>query len=120
MEYPKFKLNKDWNIESDFAGIKNKILIFSEGHTFEANEEGLYIIEWIGGKMSFNEDQMRLNKELFTPEEIRDDIEIHIEEVSEDDSILVRNWRIQLDVKTTRSKLKEFEVRFRESVRDII
>jgi hypothetical protein len=120
MEYPKFKLNKDWNIESDFAGIKNKILIFSEGHTFEANEEGLYIIEWIGGKMSFTEDQMRLNKELFTPEEIRDDIEIHIEEVSEDDSILVRNWRIQLDVKTTRKKLKEVQQLIEKHIRPIL
>lgn len=120
MEYPKFKLNKDWNIESDFAGIKNKILIFSEGHTFESNEEGLYIIEWIGGKMSFSEDQMRLNKELFTPEEIRDDIEIHIEEISEDDDILVRNWRIQLDVKTTRKKLKEVQRIIEEQVKPIL
>ena len=120
MEYPKFKLNKDWNIESDFAGIKNKILIFSEGHTFESNEEGLYIIEWIGGKMSFTEDQMRLNKELFTPEEIRDDIEIHIEEISENDDILVRNWRIQLDVKTTRKKLKEVQRIIEEQVKPIL
>ena len=120
MEYPKFKLNKDWNIESDFAGIKNKILIFSEGHNFEANEEGLYIIEWIGGKMSFTEDQMRLNKELFTPEEIRDDIEIHIEEISENDDILVRNWRIQLDVKTTRKKLKEVQRIIEEQVKPIL
>lgn len=120
MEYPKFKLNKDWNIESDFAGIKNKILIFSEGHTFESNEEGQYIIEWIGGKMSFSEDQMRLNKELFTPEEIIDDIEIHIEEISEDDDILVRNWRIQLDVKTTRKKLKEVQRIIEEQVKPIL
>jgi len=115
MQYPKFSLNKDWNIESEFAGIKNKTLIFSAGHIFEANEEGQYIIEWIGGRMSFNEDQMRLNKELFTPIE-NDDIEIIIEEIDDDDDNIVRNWRIQLDIKTTRKKLKEFEKKFRESI----
>lgn len=120
MQYPKFSLNKDWNIESEFAGIKNKVLIFPEGHIFEANEDGEYIIEWIGGRMSFDEYQMRLNKELFTPIEIRSDIEITIEEIDDIDENLVRNWRIQLDVKTTRKKLKEFEIRFRDSINDII
>ena len=120
MEYPKFKLNKDWNIESEFAGVKNKVLIFSSGHIFEANEDGEYVIEWIGGRMSFDEDQMRLNNELFTPIETRDDIEIHIEEIPEDDDILVRNCRIQLDVKTTRKKLKEVQRIIEEQVKPIL
>lgn len=120
MQYPKFSLNKDWNIESEFAGIKNKVLIFSTGHIFEANEDGEYIIEWIGGRMSFNEDQMRLNKELFTPIEIRSDIEILIEEVDDSDDTLVRNWRIQLDVKTTRKKLKEVQRIIEEQVKPIL
>ena len=50
----------------------------------------------------------------------RDDFEIIIEEVPEDDDILVRNWRIQLDVKTTRKKLKEVQRIIEEQVRPIL
>jgi hypothetical protein len=52
--------------------------------------------------------------------EISDDFEIIIEEVPEDDDILVRNWRIQLDVKTTRKKLKEVQQLIEEHIRPIL
>ena len=52
MKYPKFKLNIDWELETEFAGIKNKTIIFSKGQIFEANENGEYIIEWFGGKVN--------------------------------------------------------------------
>lgn len=54
-------------------------------------------------------------------EEIKEnDLEIIIEEIPDDDDNLVRNWRIQLDVKTTRKKLKEFENKFRESINNTL
>jgi hypothetical protein len=40
MKLPKFILRKDWNIETEFAGIKNKILIFSKGKVFESDDNG--------------------------------------------------------------------------------
>jgi len=49
-----------------------------------------------------------------------DDFEIIIEEIPEDDDILVRNWRIQLDVKTTRKKLKEVQRIIEEQVKPIL
>ena len=124
MKYPKFKLNIDWELETEFAGIKNKTIIFSKGQIFEANENGEYIIEWFGGKMILDEDKMRLathnGSKLYTPIEIEKDIEIHIEEIPDDDDILVRNWRIQLDVKTTRKKLKEVQRIIEEYVKPIL
>ena len=48
------------------------------------------------------------------------EIEIIIEEIPDDDDILVRNWRIQLDVKTTRKKLKEIQKIIEEKVKPLI
>ena len=48
------------------------------------------------------------------------DLEIIIEEIPEDDDILVRNWRIQLDVKTTRKKLKEIEKAVNEHIKPLL
>jgi hypothetical protein len=49
-----------------------------------------------------------------------EDFDIIIEEIPDDDDILVRNWRIQLDVKTTRKKLKEVEKIINEHVKPIL
>lgn len=48
----------------------------------------------------------------------RSEIDIKISEVS-DEVDEIGNWRIQLDIKTTKSKLKEFERIFRESVNNM-
>jgi hypothetical protein len=52
--------------------------------------------------------------------ENKPELKLVIEEVPDDDENLIGNWRIQLDVKTTRKKLKEIERVFREVVSDII
>lgn len=120
--FPKFKLKKDWFIQTDILGIKNKTLIFPEGHIFEPTQNGEYhIIQggWsestpnIGSRMILSQDDMRLGNDngdlLFEELEVKKDIEVLIQEVPDDDDTLVKNWRIQLDVKTTRKKLKDIE-----------
>jgi len=111
----KFRLKEDWIHESTFYGQKTYKKMYEKDHIFEP-ENGVYkILVYTGEILQLNEDEMRKFENL---EEIieNDDLEIIIEEIPEDDDILVRNWRIQLDVKTTRKKLKEFEIKFRESV----
>jgi len=126
MKLQKFILRKDWNIETEFAGIKNKILIFNKGKVFEADDNGSYIIEWIGGRMVLDFDGMRLaidpsnGDTLFDIIEEKKDIEIKVEEVSDNDEEIVKNWRIQLDVKTSRKKLKEIEKIINEKVKEIL
>ena len=124
MKLPKFILRKDWNIEPEFAGIKSKILIFSKGKVFESDDNGDYIIEWIGGRMTLDVDGMKLASDngdiLFDIIEEKKDIEIKVEEVSDNDEELIKNWRIQLDVKTSRKKLKEIEKIINEKVKEIL
>jgi hypothetical protein len=57
---------------------------------------------------------------LFDIIEEKKDIEIKVEEVSDDDEELIKNWRIQLDVKTSRKKLKEIEKIINEKVKEIL
>lgn len=116
----KFKLKKDWTQESTFLGKTTSKKIYDKGHIFEP-ENGIFkIIDHTGDPIELDEEQMK-SFDIF--EEIReksDDFEIIIEEIPDDDDILVRNWRIQLDVKTTRKKLKEVQRIIEEQVKPIL
>lgn len=118
MGFPKFKLNQDFYIESEFAGIKSNNKIFEKGKEFSADENGIYIIEWFGGKLEFSLKKMReakKNGELIF-EEIKTNYDLFFEDLSEEDENEIKNWRIQLDVKTTKKKLKEIESLIREHI----
>ena len=66
-----------------------------------------------GGKMLLDEEEMRAANDngelLFDEVQEKEELNIIIEEVPEDDDTQVKRWRIQLDVTTTRKKLKEIE-----------
>jgi len=101
----------------DFTGKD----ILTIGDIIEPDVEGNYNIKWNTGEMYLSKEEIESLKQdghlLF--KEIKD-VELIIEEITEDDDNLVTNWRIQLDVKTTRKKLKEFENKFRESINNIL
>ena len=124
MKLPKFILKKDWNIETEFAGTKSKIVIFSKGKVFESDDNGDYIIESLYGRMVSDVEGMKSASDngdiLFDIVEEKKDIEIKVEEVSDDDEEIIKNWRIQLDVKTSRKKLKEIEKIINEKVKEIL
>jgi hypothetical protein len=121
MEFPKFILQKDWFLETELLGIKNKVLIYSTGQEIQSTPDGEYHLIWggwtdqnpnVGGRMILSLEQMRSatdGGELIFKEIETNPIEIKISEISEEDEDIVRSWRIQLDVKTTRKKLKEVE-----------
>jgi hypothetical protein len=131
--FPKFRLKKDWYIEVDILGVKNKTLIFTEGQVFESESDNNYYIIYggwseetrnVGGRLILDEEKMRLANDgvelLFEVIDDIPDLELMVEELPDDDDILVRNWRIQLDVKTTRKKLKEIEIIINKVVKPIL
>lgn len=114
----KFRLKEDWIHESTFLGQKTTKKMYEKGHIFEP-EDGVYkILSYTGEFIQLTEDEMR--KFDLLEEVIENDLEIVIEEIPEDDDILVRNWRIQLDVKTTRKKLKEIEKAVNEHIKPLL
>lgn len=116
----KFKLKEDWIHESEFLGKKITKKLYDKGHIFEPVDDKYEIIHHTGEIFKLDEEQMKSFDILEEVKEISDDFEIIIEEIPEDDDILIRNWRIQLDVKTTRKKLKEVQKIIEEYVKPIL
>jgi hypothetical protein len=131
--FPKFKLKKDWFIETDILGIKNKTLLFGVGHQFSPTDNGEYHIihgGWsettqnIGGRMILSLEEMRSSNdsdgELLFQEVVENEIKILVNEISPEDEEVVKSWRIQLDVKTTQSKLKEIQKVLEKEIKYIL
>lgn len=118
----KFILKEDWTYQTNFLGKDISKTIYQKDHIFEPDGSGFYeVVGPYGDINKLDESQMRnyhFLEELVEAVE-NTDYEILIEEVPEDDDNLVKNWRIQLDVKTTRKKLKEFERIFKEAISNL-
>jgi hypothetical protein len=126
MNFPKFLLKEDWYIETKLLNQVTKELVFEKGHIFES-ENGIYDIVWSGGKMSLTEKMMRESEDenknpMFEeiPLEVKEEIKMTVEEIPDSEEYAVKNWRIQLDVKTTRAKLREVEKIINEMVKPIL
>ena len=126
MNFPKFILKEDWHIETKLLNQVTKELVFEKGHIFES-ENGIYDIVWSGGKMSLTEKMMKdaqdEDKNLMfeeIPVEVKEEVKMTVEEIPDSEEYAVKNWRIQLDVKTTRAKLREVEKIINEMVKPIL
>ena len=117
----KFKLKEDWTYETTFLGKTVSKILYKEGHVFESNSDNKYeITQPTGEIVILSEEQMSDIELLEKVVEKSDEFEIIIEEIPDDDDNLVRNWRIQLDVKTTKKKLKEVQQLIEEHIRPIL
>lgn len=117
----KLILKNDWTWETNFLGKSQSNILYKAGQIFESNTDGLFEINQPnGGMILLTKDQMFEFDFIEEFIERSSGFEIIIEEVPEDDDILVRNWRIQLDVKTTRKKLKEVQRIIEEYVKPIL
>jgi hypothetical protein len=116
----KFRLKEDWYLEDFF----DKVKIYDAGHIFSPIEDGKYIINGLNdAKMSMSFDDMLKATNNGEPlfESINEqEIELTIEEVPEDKDNEVKNWRIQLDVKTSLKNLKKIEVFIKENIQEML
>ncbi len=117
----KFRLIFDWYVNDFF----DKVKIYEAGHIFKPSEDGNYIIEnpINKGRMVMDIDQMRNAKDgsVFMFEEIEEQkINLIIDEVPEEKDLEIKNWRIQLDVKTSLRNLKKIEVFIKENIQELL
>ena len=104
----KFKVKEDlFKTSKNIIGEEIKEKVLSKGDIIEPDEGGNYIIS----SSKFDIEKLR-NSDKF--EEIKN-INLNIKEVYSD-SEEEKNWRIEFDVKTTKSKLKEFKKIFYETI----
>ncbi len=117
----KFKLKEDWTYETTFLGKTVSKTLYKEGHIFESNSDGKYeVIQPTGEVILLTDSEIESIEHLEKIVEKSNEYEIIIEEIPDDDENLIRNWRIQLDVKTTRKKLKEVQQLIEEHIRPIL
>ena len=134
MNFSKFLLKEDWYRDTELLGFKSRELIFPKDHIFESDSKGLYNLTWggwseentnVGGRMQLTEKMMREAQDgansMFEeiPVEVKEEVIMTVEELQEDEDV-VKSWRIQLDVKTTRTKLREVEKIINDMVKPIL
>jgi hypothetical protein len=116
----KFRLKEDWYLEDFF----DKVKIYDTGHIFSPIEDGKYIINGLNDAkmlMSFDDMLKATNNGEPLFESINEqEVELTIEEVPVDKDNEVKNWRIQLDVKTSLKNLKKIEVFIKENIQEML
>lgn len=107
----KFRLINDFILNTGFG----EEIILQKGDITEPNENGDYVFPKIS--RTFTKEDLGSKPELF--EELSE-LKLDVREITEDDENKIGNWRIQLDVKTSRNKLKEIEKFIRENVNEML
>lgn len=107
----KFRLINDFILNTGFG----EEIILQKGDITEPNENDDYVFPKIS--RTFTKEDLLSKPELF--EELLE-LKLDVREITEDDDNKIGNWRIQLDVKTSRKKLKEIEKFIRENVNEML
>lgn len=107
----KFRLIKDLILNTGFE----EEIILENGDVIEPSEEGDYLFPKLNRR--YSKDELLSKSEIF--EELPE-LKLDVREITEDDDSKIGNWRIQLDVKTSRRKLKEIEKFIRENVNEML
>lgn len=107
----RFKLVKDLVFNNGFEDE----LILKKDDIIEPNEDGEYLFVKLNRKYPIEDLLAKPN--YFKPIE---ELELVINEINEDEEDKIGNWRIQLDVKTSKRKLKEIEKVVKEVISGLL
>jgi hypothetical protein len=107
----KFRLVKDFILNTGFG----EEIILEKGDIIEPNENSEYVFPKLN--KTFTKEDLLSKPELF--EELPE-LKLDVRELTEDEDDKIGNWRIQLDVKTSKRKLKEIERFIRENVNEML
>ena len=106
----KFRLIKDLVLNTGFE----EEVILNKGEIIE-DTNGEYFFAKLN-KVYTKEDLLS-KPDIF---ELLPEIKLEIKEVDQEDEDKIGNWRIQLDVKTSKRKLKEIEIFLRETISEML
>ena len=117
----KFILKKDWILKYTILDKQGQELLYTKGKIFEPNEHGEYIISSTHGKMILKYKDMKssVDGEDLLFEEVEELPQIKVTLLEEDEDS-IKNYRLQLDVKTTPRKAKEIENYLRKTLQEML
>ena len=117
----KFILKKDWILKYTILDKQGQELLYTKGKIFEPNEHGEYVISSTQGKMILKYKDMKsaVDGEDLLFEEVEELPQIKVTLLEEDEDS-IKNYRLQLDVKTTPRKAKEIENYLRKTLQEML
>ena len=117
----KFILKKDWILKYTILDKQGQELLYTKGKVFEPNEHGEYVISSTQGKMILKYKDMKsaVDGEDLLFEEVEELPQIKVTLLEEDEDS-IKNYRLQLDVKTTPRKAKEIENYLRKTLQEML
>ena len=117
----KFILKKDWILKYTILDKQGQELLYTKGKVFEPNEHGEYVISSTHGKMILKYKDMKssVDVEDLLFEEVEELPQIKVTLLEEDEDS-IKNYRLQLDVKTTPRKAKEIENYLRKTLQEML
>ena len=117
----RFILKKDWILKYTILDKQGQELLYTKGKIFEPNEHGEYVISSTQGKMILKYKDMKsaVDGEDLLFEELEELPEIKVTLLEEDEDA-IKNYRLQLDVKTTPRKAKEIENYLRKTLQEML
>ena len=110
----KFKLLKDLHTND---GI-DTVVAYPQDTIISPNTEGIYEFTFMDKIKHYTKEELLKKTDMFIP--IKDDIILDISEVEIDKDNEVKRYRIQLDVKTSLTKLKEIERFLKDNIPDYL
>lgn len=103
-------VTKNYTINTGFSDT----LLFEQGEVLSPNDNGMYSLP--NGLGEVSRDFLLEKSEFFSDASIGNTLEMNSFIIEETEDDIIKNYRIQLDVKTSFRKLKEME----EEIRDIV
>ena len=120
----KFILIKDWIVKYTILGQSHEELLYKKGEVFEPNATGNYLFNTpYYGVLTMKYQDMKSatdNDELLFEEVVEKIPEISITVLDDDFDDIERNYRLQLDVKTTGKKAREIENYLRKTLQEML
>jgi hypothetical protein len=101
---------KEYRIKTFFLNEKIDKVAFDKGLIIEPNKNNEYTLDFFGVTYTYNLDQILSLKDddgINIFKKYEEKFKLNVSEKLENDDDIIKDWKIQLDVKTTSKNIKE-------------
>lgn len=89
--------------------------VLSKDSLIEFTKDEQLFVETDLGQIKFSKDLLQDKIKM-----VKEDIQVSISVIDEDEELQVKNWRLQLDFKASKRKVQEIETYLRKTLQDML
>ena len=89
--------------------------VLSKDSLIEFNQDDELLLQTDLGQIKFSKDLLQDKIKM-----VKEDIQVSISVIDEDEELQVKNWRLQLDFKASKRKVQEIETYLRKTLQDML